>query len=224
MPARSKNLAGSPTDSGPHVSIMIREICGMRSVIVSRFSFVTLPTLCICVNWRTTSPKSSRPPPTTARALPSSPMMRRDSVAELPSVWRRIEPLTASSSPRPGNLASSFSADISRPAASADFIVVERPLESVSMSAAAFSAKPPAAITGSENPTDRASPAAAMSAPKRLTLPSAALTFLSKSSVLAPMRTMRFASVAMRYRRDLSRAFASASLCAFSCSACFNFR
>ena len=86
MPSFSNVLAGSPSAAAPNFSLMIAAICGIRSMMGSRFSFVTLPTAPNCVNCLITSAKSSRPPPTMASALPSSLIMRRESAALLPSV------------------------------------------------------------------------------------------------------------------------------------------
>lgn len=89
------------------------------------------------------------------------------------------------------------------------------------MSEPALIAAAPAAISGAENPTDSAMPADVTSDAKRLTLLRERSTWRSKSSVEAPMRTMRLDRIGMIYRR---RGGGAAAFCAFSCSSFFSLR
>ena len=121
----------------PNASSITARICGTRSPIWLISSAEILPLAAIWVKARITPSSSALPLPTVARALPKADRAPSACLADRPTACRLILPWTASSSPRPGSLATWRNRSSCSSASREEPATAVRPWVSFSRSAAA---------------------------------------------------------------------------------------
>ncbi len=123
-------LASASERLAPNASSRSLDTCGIASFMIFRSSPKGRSVFANCCNPYNARSSSARPFPTVATALPNCKMASLASSALIPIACNEIEPLTASSNPRPGSLATSRNSSNCCLAASVDPATAANPFSS----------------------------------------------------------------------------------------------